>query len=80
MIAPAGASIIVDGAPLPASELEPVGDGSFLVARHALSKTDFHSASGDMPFGIVTYGYGDFTSYMVPGGLDLASITAPPPR
>ena len=27
-----------------------------------------------LPFGIVVYGYGAFTSYMYPGGLDLKKI------
>jgi hypothetical protein len=26
------------------------------------------------------YGYGDYTSCMYPGGLDLTPITTPPPR
>ena len=30
-----------------------------------------HSAAGSLPFGIQVYGYGSYTSYMYPGGLDL---------
>ena len=34
----------------------------------------------DKPVGIVVYGYGQDTSYMYPGGLDLKRITEPPVR
>ena len=30
-----------------------------------------HAATGSLPFGIQVYGYGSYTSYMYPGGLDL---------
>ncbi|CAN5788077.1 hypothetical protein BH09MYX1_BH09MYX1_47510 [soil metagenome] len=30
-----------------------------------------HAAVGSLPFGIQVYGYGTYTSYMYPGGLDL---------
>ncbi len=33
-----------------------------------------HLISAEKPFGIVVYGYGDYTSYMYPGGLDLNEI------
>ena len=32
---------------------------------------------GSEPVGIVVYGYGAFTSYMYPGGLDLKKIAPP---
>ena len=31
--------------------------------------------TGDHKFGIVVYGYGRYTSYMYPGGLNLDTIT-----
>ena len=45
-----------------------------------LSKEPFHRASAGEPFGIVVYGYGQYTSYMYPGGLDLAKIEEPVPQ
>ena len=30
--------------------------------------------AGDNAFGIVVYGFGSYTSYMYPGGLDLEAI------
>ncbi len=39
-----------------------------------------HTATGNQPFGIEVYGYGYFTSYMYPGGLDLGvKYFQPPP-
>ncbi len=36
-----------------------------------------HHISGTAEFGIVVYGFGEFTSYMYPGGLDLEVIDVP---
>jgi hypothetical protein len=33
-----------------------------------------HLIESSQPFGIVLYGYATYTSYMLPGGLDLAPI------
>lgn len=33
-----------------------------------------HAATSDQPFGIVVYGYGRYTSYMYPGGLNLNKL------
>jgi hypothetical protein len=30
--------------------------------------------AGSMPFGITVYGYGQYTSYWYPGGLELMTI------
>ena len=34
--------------------------------------------SGSSNFGIVVYGYGEYTSYMYPGGLNLETVTITP--
>jgi hypothetical protein len=39
--------------------------------------TGSHSIRGDRPFGLYVYGFGSYTSYMYPGGLDFRSITPP---
>jgi len=36
-----------------------------------------HELQGDRAFGVVVYGFGAYTSYMYPGGLDL-TVIAPP--
>jgi homospermidine synthase len=33
-----------------------------------------HLFDGDQKFGVMIYGYGQYTSYWYPGGLDLNSI------
>lgn len=80
VVAETGATVMLDGATIPLAEFQPIGSSSFSVARHPLSRTDVHSMTAETPFGIVVYGYGDYTSYMYPGGLDLTHITAPPPK
>ena len=79
VIAPSGAVVTLDGAPIDPSEFTAIGASGFSVARHELSVTDNHAISSPVPFGIVVYGYGKQTSYMYPGGLDLRVLNAPPP-
>ncbi len=80
VIAPAGASVTLDGAAVPASEFMPIGSSGYSVARHLLGNSDVHRMQAAEGFGIVVYGYGKDTSYMYPGGLDLKSISKPPPK
>jgi hypothetical protein len=42
-----------------------------LCANNTANCTGNHSASSTKPFGIEVYGYGSYTSYMYPGGLNL---------
>jgi hypothetical protein len=35
--------------------------------------------TGSTPFGVQVIGYGSYTSYQYPAGLDLALIAPPPP-
>jgi hypothetical protein len=71
--APMNASVTVDGVAVGA--LTAIGNSNFGYKHVALcannSCTGVHSAAGNQPFGIQVYGYGDYTSYMYPGGLDL---------
>ncbi len=76
--APGDGHVVLDGVPIADSEYEPVGKSNFRVARHALDRKEFHVASADKPFGIVVYGYGSYTSYMYPGGLDVKRFSPPP--
>lgn len=80
VVAPVGVGVEVDGMLLTSADFEPIADTGKGVARLALSKEPYHRASADEPFGIVVYGYGQFTSYMYPGGLDLAKIEDPVPE
>ena len=79
VIAPTGATVTLDGDAIPASEFQAIGASGFSVARHELSRSDqFHEISSPQQFGIVVYGYGRFTSFMYPGGLDLKRLQPPP--
>ena len=74
--APSGATVTLDGQPIPGSSFLAVGSSGFGVAKVALSNTGngSHLAESSMPFGITVYGYGTYTSYWYPGGLDLTPI------
>ena len=75
VIAPAGASVMVDG--LRVGGFVPIGGTGFSFARVPLIQAGAHRVTGDVPFGVVAYGFAEFTSYMMPGGLDLTEINPP---
>lgn len=81
VILPEGASVKLDGAPLPGAPT-PIGGSGFGVARVRLGagRAGAHVLHADMPVGVQVIGYGAFTSYQYPAGLDLAEIAPPPPR
>ena len=72
--APVGANITLDGQPV--ANFTAIGGTGFAVARVQLSNAGDgnHSLGGDQPFGVQVYGYGQYTSYWYPGGLDLKLI------
>ena len=72
VIAPAGAAVTIDGAVV--SGLAAIGGSGYSWTHVALSSASngVHSASSAAAFGIQVYGYGSYTSYMYPGGLNLA--------
>ena len=77
VIAETGAAITLDGSALTSAKWKPIGSSNFSVARVALVGGN-HTMEADTPFGIVVYGYGAYTSYMYPGGLNLKlGLTAP---
>lgn len=75
--APAGAVISLDGgAPL---TFTPVGNSGYGLARVSGLGTGpaadgNHNIQGNVAFGITVYGYGQYTSYWYPGGLNLDTI------
>jgi IgGFc binding protein len=78
VIAPAAATVVLDGVALADNEFEPLGNGAMKVSRHTLDRAQFHFAQSKKPFGLVVYGYGQYTSYMYPGGLDVKRFSPPP--
>lgn len=71
--APTGAVVMLDGERLAFGAIGATGYGLAHVAL-APGADGNHSISGDRPFGITVYGYGQETSYWYPGGLDLDNI------
>ena len=72
--APMDAKVTMDGAPIPA--LTAIGGTGFGVARMAVpdNADGNHDFVGDKAFGVTIYGYGQYTSYWYPGGLDLEAL------
>ncbi len=75
VVAPRGAAITLDGQPLLAADFVPIGTSAYGVLKVRLGRTDAHTIEGDTGFGIAVHGYGQYTSYMYPGGLDLKRLT-----
>jgi hypothetical protein len=77
--APQGASILIDGAPVSAP-FQPIGatTGVYRVKLGPGNK-GAHVLTSDHPVGLQVIGYGQYTSYQYPGGLNLGLIAPPPP-
>lgn len=75
VVAPLGATVLLDGAALPESEFAEIGTTRFRVAWHVLpADREVFRIHGSEPLGIVVYGQSAFTRDMYPGGLDLRKI------
>jgi hypothetical protein len=72
--APAGAVINIDGQAV--GGFQAIGGTGFAGVRVQLSNAGNgdHTITGDKAFGVQVYGYGQYTSYWYPGGLDLNLI------
>lgn len=77
VIAAVGTKLTLDGTPVTAPAT-PVGATGWVLTRLTLdtgpAADGNHTLEADSRVGISVYGYGDYTSYWYPGGLDLASI------
>jgi RHS repeat-associated protein len=75
IVAPAGSenTITIDDVAVSPNLFSAVGDSGYVAAQVPVS-VGSHHLSGDQPFGIYVYGYGEFDSYGYPGGLSLAPI------
>jgi hypothetical protein len=63
------AEVMLDGSVIDAEAIT-IGASGYAV-RHVAIEGGNHRLSGDSPFGVLVYGYGAWTSYLYPGGLDL---------
>jgi hypothetical protein len=71
VMAPMTATVTLDGTPV--TGLTAVEGTTFGVARVQIPGGS-HAISSTVEFGITCYGYGNYTSYMYPGGLDVDPI------
>lgn len=69
IVAPTGATITLDG--VVQTGFTAIGSTGYGVLRKQLAKNGNHKIEGDERFGISVYGYGQYTSYWYPGGLNL---------
>lgn len=74
IVAPLTASISLDGTAV--TDWTPIGASGLRVARVQLGAGagGDHEIIGNESFGITVYGYGRYTSYWYPGGLDLETL------
>jgi hypothetical protein len=80
IVHPTGAKMLLDGAAPPGTPVA-IGTTGYSLTRAKLGtgKSGAHTMTSDKPVGIQVMGYGDYTSYHYPGGLDLKAIAPPPP-
>jgi len=81
VVAPPGTSIDLDSADV-TSKLTAIAGTGYLVGRLQLTNAGdgVHKLTATQPVGIQVMGYGDNTTYMYPGGLDLGEIAPTPPK
>lgn len=68
-------TIFLDGTNLANSPWEPIDGTNYMVLKYEFHPGSHSLTSEEETFGIIVYGYGQYTSYMFPGGLDLNEIS-----
>ena len=81
MVAPTGTQVFLDGAPITTYVSDaPIADGmSAIRVKLERANEGAHVLTAAEPFGLQVIGYGAYTSYYYPGGLNLDAIAPPPP-
>ncbi len=72
---PMGGQVYLDDAPI--TGLLTTSGMTLMSTGRLRITTGAHTIRGDHPFGLYVYGFGSYTSYMVPGGMDFVPITPP---
>jgi hypothetical protein len=84
VVAPSGADLYLDGMRLNIGRLMPIagGFGALRVPLDGINPNGHgaHVLTASAPVGLQVLGYGSYTSYQYPGGLNLKPIASPPPR
>lgn len=80
VMAPGGTALVLDGAAVTAAPTAmPSGYQMYRIPlTSSAGGKGAHAISGDKPFGIQVVGYGAYTSYQYPGGLNLGVIASVP--
>lgn len=80
VVVPAGTTLNLDGITITKAPT-PIGTSTFGVVRLKLGEgtAGGHVLEASAPVGIQVMGYGQYTSYQYPGGLNLDVIAPPPP-
>jgi hypothetical protein len=79
VVSEADTTLVLDGLPVTAPRVA-LGATGFGVTRIKLlegSGGGVHTLSANNPVGVQVLGYGDYTSYQVPGGMDLQKLVDP---
>ena len=71
VVAPAGAAVMLDGAPLDTTSFQAIGESGYTVARVPL-EDGTHVLSSTVPVGVTVFGYDKDVSYGYAAGLNLA--------
>jgi hypothetical protein len=76
-----GSNVTIDGAAPTNCVITPAGmvEGKSFESRRCPLTVGVHGLTGDLPFGVVAYGYGNAGSYAFAGGADVKHIYDPPP-
>jgi hypothetical protein len=80
VIAPMGTHVMLDGNAVTQTATQLAGGSTFGIIRIKLASSNggTHVLTADQPIGLQVVGYGLYTSYQYPAGLDLLTIAPPP--
>jgi hypothetical protein len=79
VVVPTGDAVTLDGVVVSAAPTPLNSTWSILRVALAGGMDGAHLMTAPHPFGVQVIGYGSYTSYQYPAGLDLAQIAPPPP-
>jgi hypothetical protein len=81
VVAPMNAMLMLDGKKVNANptQVGSTGYGVYRIKLTSGANMGTHTLTSDQPVGVQVLGYGSYTSYQYPAGLDLLSIAPPPP-
>ena len=77
VIAPAGATVTLDGTTIPAGQFQPIASGTFVATAMAVTE-GVHRLSAPEKINVVVYGWDQYVSYGYAGGMNVNTLTAAP--